>query len=288
VEPLNERWEEIAADLSHRTLVVCPHGAQRLLASSGPVVRWPEDELPGLLDFAAQAGAHVVYAELVTYTEQQLRLLHQNDTSEKLLAQARNHLGQPAFIALAVLCEGILHGWVEKATWYAELLEQREVEEFVSDVEKQERAAELQDEAEAWAARLVENLAFRRAPNYSAREAAAFAEFPQLRAFLDGFGRSADGRTHVPLDTHPIILATNRLPEVKRRVAHELGDNIQSIAGELAVTPTFQQATTKDWRKRVVRQFLQDRVGFNLPELVQPLEAAASTALPPSQDRPPR
>lgn len=288
MEPLNARWEEIAADLTGRTLVVCPHGAQTLLASNGPVVQWPEDELSGLLDFAAQAGAHVVYAELVNYTEQQLRLLREGDTSEELLAQARSHLGEPGFIALAVLCEGILHGWVQKATWYAELLEQREVEEFVSDVEKQERAAELRDEAEAWAARLVENLAFRRAPNYSARQAAAFAEFPPLRAFLDGFAPSAGGRTHVPAGTHPIYLAADRLPEVRHRVAKELGDNLQSIARELAITPTFQQATTKDWRKRVVRQFLQDRVGFNLPELVQPLEAAASAALPLPQDRRPR
>jgi hypothetical protein len=288
VEPLNARWEEIAADLANRNLVVCPHGAQTLLASSGPIVHWPEEELPELLDFATQAGGHVVYAELVNYTEQQLRLLHEDDTSEELLAQARSHLRQPAFIALAVLCEGILHGWVQKATWYANLLEQQEIDEFVSDVEKQERAAKLQDEAAAWSDRLVENLAFRRAPNYPAREAAALAEFPQLRAFLAGFTRRAGGGTRVPAASHPIYQAADRLPEVRRRVVKELGDNLQGLARELAETPTFQQANTKDWRKRVVRQFLQDSVGFNLPELVPPLESAASAVLSLPQDRPPR
>lgn len=280
MDQLAARWKELTDDLTGRGLVICPHGAWTLLASSGPVVHWPQDELPGLLGFAGEAGARIVYAELIDYTEHQLRLLDEDRTSEDLLAQARGHLGQPAFIALAVICEGVPHGWMLKATWYAALLEQREIDQFVSGVEAQERTAGLREEAAAWAERLAKDLGFRRATNPPAREAAALAAFPELQAFLDGLGEHASGGMRGPGVLNPIHLAYYLLPDERRRVAQELSTDLQGLAQQLAATSVFREANTKNWRKRLVRQFLHERAGFSLPELVEPLEEAASAVAP--------
>lgn len=179
-EELDSVWTEVEDQLTHRELLVFP---SNLLPAEGPQAFWPEGPISDFLDLTERLGTTLVFASAVRFEPEDVEELaahfeaSSSTTSEALLEEAQQRIGNVCEIHVGIAHAGISLIWFTTACWYEDILARADEEADGAEVVLSAERSLREDE---WIRALAANPKFERARTLEQRLRVAEQFIPEL------------------------------------------------------------------------------------------------------------